>query len=99
MIDPSFLKFHSHEFTLALQNQRDTPELMAIIIDESIISLKDEDNLKAELLTFLSKHYERELKMIQMQQNISFEEKAFKIRMFRGKIATLKSGELVTFRT
>ena len=34
---------------------------------------------------------------INLQQNISFEEKAFHIRKFRGKIAKLKRGELVNF--
>jgi len=50
-----------------------------------------------ELITFLSRYYERELKKINLQANIPFEEKAFYIRKFRGKIATLKRGELVAF--
>jgi len=60
-------------------------------------SLKDEEALKAELITFLTKHYERELKKVNLQSSISFEEKAFYIRKFRGKIAKLKRGELVSF--
>jgi len=71
---------------------------MAIAIDEQIKSLKDEEALKAELITFLSRYYERELKMINTQRDISFEQKAFYIRKFRGKIAKLKQGELVAFR-
>ena len=97
VLDPSLLQFHSQEFASALQGQNDNPHLMAILVDESIVSLKDEDALNAELVTFLIRHYERELKKINMQQNISFEEKAFYIRKFRGKIAKLKRGELVTF--
>lgn len=97
VLDPSLLQFHSYEFTLALQRKLDEPQLMAIAVDEKILPLKDEDALKAELIAFLTKHYERELKKVNMQNNISFEEKAFYIRKFRGKIAKLKRGELVTF--
>ena len=96
VIDPTLLQFHSHEFSLALQNKTDAPEVMAIMVDESIVSLKDEDALNAELITFLTKHYERELKKINIASNISFEQKAFYIRKFRGKIAKLKRGELVS---
>ena len=94
VLDPSLLQFHSHEFSLALGEKRDAPELMAILVDEGITSLKNEDALKAELVTFLSKHYERELKKVNMQTDISFEEKAFYIRKFRGKISALKQGLL-----
>ena len=95
VLDPSLLQFHSHEFSLVLQGRGDAPELMAIMVDESIRALESAEDLKAELITFLMRHYERELKKINMQSNISFEEKAFYIRKFRGKIAQLKRGELV----
>jgi len=94
VLDPSLLQFHSREFNLALAGEAQAPELMAILVDDSITSLKDEDALKAELITFLSRHYERELKKVNMQTNISFEEKAFYIRKFRGKISALKKGIL-----
>ncbi len=96
VLDPSLLHFHSREFTLALQGKTDAPELMAILVDDNIIALKTEEELRAELITFLTRHYERELKKVNMQNSISFEEKAFYIRKFRGKIAALKRGELVT---
>ena len=98
VLDPSLLQFHSQEFSLALQSKSDSPVLMAILVDDSIVSLKDEESLKAELVTFLSRYYERELKKINLGQNVSFEEKAFYIRKFRGKIAALKRGELVAFK-
>ena len=97
VLDPSLLMFHSNEFHLALQNQTDAPELMAILVDEQVHVLESEDDLKAELLTFLMKYYERELKKINLQSQMPFEEKAFYIRKFRGKIAKLKRGELVSF--
>ncbi|ADN08085.1 DNA primase [Sulfurimonas autotrophica] len=96
VIDPSLLQFHSYEFSLVLQGKQDAPEVMAIMVDDTITSLKDEEALNAELITFLTKYYERELKKVNIASNISFEEKAFYIRKFRGKIAKLKRGELVT---
>ena len=95
VLDPSLLQFHSREFSLALAGKTDAPELMSIIVDESIVVLADEEALNAELVTFLSRYYERELRKVNLAQNISFEEKAFYIRKFRGKIAKLKHGVLV----
>ncbi|MCX6075407.1 MAG: DNA primase [Campylobacterales bacterium] len=97
VLDPSLLQFHASEFSLALQGYRDAPQLMAILVDDNINALQEEDALKNELIAFLSKHYERELKKVNVQTSISFEEKAFYIRKFRGKIAKLKRGELVAF--
>lgn len=97
VLDPSLLMFHSHEFNLALANQNDSPELMSILVDESIHVLEDEDALKAELLTFLMNYYSGEYKRVQLRTDISFEEKSFYIRKFRGKITKLKRGELVSF--
>jgi len=97
-IDPSILKFHSNELALALSGKFDEPVVMAIAIDETIKPLKDEQALKAELIIFLSKHYERELKQVQYSNTIPSNQKPFEIRRFRGKIAKLKRGELVSFR-
>ncbi len=96
-LDASLLQFHSQEFSLALLGKTDEPQIMAIMVDEQIKALKDEEALKAELITFLTRHYERELKRVQIQSSIPFEEKAFYIRKFRGKIMKLKQGELVPF--
>jgi DNA primase len=97
VLDPSLLQFHSRELSLALSGKSEHPELMAIVVDESIKALENEEALNAELLTFLIRYYERELKKVNLAHNISFEEKAFYIRKFRGKVARLKRGELVGF--
>lgn len=94
VLDPSSLQFHSYEFSLALRAERDAPELMAIRVDESIKPLENEEALHAELLIFLRRFYERELKKVNLSKTISFEKKAFEIRKLRGKIAMLKRGEL-----
>jgi len=96
-IDASLLQFHSQEFSLALLGKIDEPQIMAIMVDEQIKALKDEASLKAELIVFLTRYYEKELKRVNLQNNISFEQKAFYIRKYRGKIMKLKHGELVPF--
>lgn len=98
VLDPSLLQFHSHEFALSLKGKFDAPSLMAISVDDQIKPLKDEASLKAELIAFLTKHYEREYKKVNMQKDISFEQKAFFIRKYRGIISQLQRGELVAFK-
>jgi DNA primase len=97
VLDPSLLQFHAREFSLALAGKKDAPELMEIMVDESIHTLESIEALNAELIAFLIKYYERELKKVNYTTNISFEEKAFYIRKFREKIRKLKSGELIAF--
>ncbi|MBE0513489.1 DNA primase [Sulfurimonas sp.] len=99
VLDPSLLQFHSHEFALALRGKFDEPLLMAISVDEQIRALKNEEALRAELISFLMKHYEREYKKVNTQKDISFEQKAFFIRRYKGKISQLKKGELVAFNS
>ena len=96
-IDPSILQFHQREFSLAVSGKTDAPELMAIALDESIIALEGYEQLKAELIAFLTKHYNQEYKKIQLRSDIAFEQKAFLIRSIRGKIAKLQKGELVAY--
>ncbi|MGB6019600.1 MAG: DNA primase [Sulfurimonadaceae bacterium] len=95
-ISTDMLQFHPYEFDLVLQQQFDHPQLMAISINEGIQSYKDEQSLHNELITFLTQHYNRKLKKVLTQPQDSFEKKSFLIREIRGKIATLKRGQLVT---
>ncbi|MCW8837406.1 MAG: DNA primase [Thiovulaceae bacterium] len=90
VLDPSILQFHQNEFSLLISNQTNHPNIMAISVDDSIKAIQSEDELQNELNTFLSKHYNRELKKINMRQDIEFEQKAFEIRKLRGIIAKLK---------
>lgn len=90
VLDPSLLQFHQQEFSLLISDQKDDPRIMAISVDESIKAIKDESELQNELNTFLSKHYNRELKKVNMRQDISFEKKAFEIRRLKGLMAKLR---------
>ncbi len=90
VLDPSLLQFHQNELSLALAGNFDDPTLMAISVDESIKALQSSEALQAELIPFMIRHHERELKKIQMQQNMDYERKSFEIKRLRGKIAKLK---------
>ena len=96
-IDPSILQFHQRELSLAIAGQTDAPEMMAIAVDEGITSHANYEDLKAELITFLTKYYNQEYKKIQSRSDIGFEQKAFLIRSIRGKISKLQRGELVAY--
>ena len=96
VIEPSMLRFHSREFALALENRNDAPELMAIMVDETIKAIEDDTALHEELLVFLERFYEMQLKAVNLDRSMSFEQKAFYIRKYRGKITLLKQGKLVT---
>ena len=89
VLDPSLLQFHQHEFSLLISNQINDPKIMAISVDESIKVIQNEDELQKELNTFLSKHYNREIKKINIRQDISFEQKAFEIKRLRKLISKL----------
>ena len=95
-ISADMLHFHPYEFDLVVQQKFDDPQLMAIALNEDIKSYTDEQSLHRELLTFLTQHYNRKLKKVLTQQHDSFEKKSFLIREIRGKIATLRRGQLVT---
>ncbi len=99
VLDPSLLQFHSEEFALALKGEAAHPMLMAILVDEQIKALQSQEALKAELIAFLMKHYEREYKKVNAQMEMNFEQKAFYIRKFRGVITQLKKGVLVPFKS
>jgi DNA primase len=96
VLDPSLLQFHRFELELALQNQKEHPKIMEILLDDEIKPLESFEALKKELVTFLVRHYERELKKINFDKSLTFEKKAFLIRKIRDKISRLKRGELVT---
>ncbi|MEN8148040.1 MAG: DNA primase [Campylobacterota bacterium] len=95
-ISADMLQFHPYEFNLVLQQKFDDPQLMAIALNETIKCYADEQALHSELITFLTRYYNRELKKVLTQQHDSFEKKSFLIREVRGKIAMLKRGQLVT---
>jgi DNA primase len=96
VFDASLMQYHRFEFELALQNQKNHPKILDILLDDDIKALNSFEELKNELITFLIRHYERELKKINFSKDINFEKKAFFIRKFRDKITRLKKGELVS---
>jgi DNA primase len=93
-IDPSMLQYHSEELRLALQGSDDA-RLGDLIMDDRILTFEGDDAIRAELITFLTQHYNRELKKIASENLVSFDEKSYLIRQVRDKIMRLKKGELV----
>lgn len=94
-IDASLLQYHGSEFESALQGRSDDPRLSALMMDDRIRTFEGDEGLRSELITFLSAHYNRELKKVTTQNTISFDQKSYLIRQFREKIERLKKGELV----
>lgn len=94
-IDGTLLQYHTSEFEAALQGHHDDPRLSALMMDDRIRTFEGDEGLRAELITFLSSHYNRELKKVTTQNTISFDQKSYLIRQFRDKIERLKRGELV----
>ncbi|DAB38806.1 MAG: DNA primase [Sulfuricurvum sp. GWF2_44_89] len=94
-IDGSLLQYHGSEFESAIQGRSDDPRLSALMMDDRIRTFEGDEGLRAELITFLSAHYNRELKKVTTQNTISFDQKSYLIRQFREKIERLKRGELV----
>ena len=94
-LDASLLQYHPNEFAAAIGKNSDDSQLMAIMMDDRIHSFDGDEGLRAELMTFLSAHYNRELKKLASENSLSFDQKSYVIRQMREKIARLKRGELV----
>jgi len=93
-IDPSLLQYHGSELYAAI-NGEDDPRLSALLMDDRIRIFEGDEGIRAELITFLTHYYSRELKKVASQSSVSFDEKSYTIRQIRDKIARLKRGELV----
>lgn len=93
-IEPQLLQYHGSELYCAI-NGEDDPRLRAIVMDDRIRIFEGDEAIRAELITFLTHHYNRELKKIASENTVSFDEKSYKIRQVRDKITRLKRGELV----
>ena len=94
-IDASMLQYHASEFEAAIRSETEDPRLSALMMNNTIRSFEGDEGVKKELLTFLEAHYMRELKKLNTQNTVSFDQKSYLIRQIRDKIARLKRGELV----
>lgn len=93
-IDPALLQYHGAELNAAI-NGEDDPRLSALLMDDRIRIFEGDEGIRAELITFLTHYYNRELKKVASQSSVSFDEKSYLIRQIRDKITRLKRGELV----
>lgn len=93
-IDPSLLQYHGNELDAAIKGV-DDPRLSAILMDDRIRVFEGDEGIRAELITFLTHYYNRELKKVASENSVSFDKKSYLIRQIRDKITRLKQGELV----
>ncbi len=96
-LSSSLLQYHAQELELVLQGKVDDPLIMSIVIDDKNPTFKDAEHLRDNLIFFLRNHYEKALKKVKFQQELSLNKKSFLIRSYRNKIEKLKRGELVPY--
>jgi DNA primase len=94
-LDASMFQHHAPEFEAAIQGRTNDPRLGALMMNNSMRVFEGDDGVKRALLRFLETHYSRELKKLNTQNTVSFEQKSYLIRQMRDKITRLKKGELV----
>jgi DNA primase len=93
----SLLQYHPKELELVLEGKIDDPLVMAIVIDDKNPTFKDSAHLRDNLIFFLRNYYEKALKKVKFQNDVSLDKKSFLIRSYRNKIEKLKRGELVPY--
>ena len=91
LVDETMFSFHSQEFALAIAGEQEYPQIMSILLDDTIKSLEDEQSLKSELNIFLIKFYERALKQLNFRDDLDFMKKAQMMRKYKQEINRLKS--------
>lgn len=95
-IDPSQLHSHAQELTLAIAGEKEHPLLVKLLLNESIKPFKEED-LKSELLTFLSHYYNLKRRQILSDVTLPSDKRMFLNRKYTEKVNKLRRGELVPF--
>ena len=94
-LSSSLLQHHAHELELVLQGNLNDPAVMSILMDERNPPFHDAAHLHDNLIFFLRNHYEKMLKKVKFQHELSLDRKSFLIRSYRHKIEKLKRGELI----
>lgn len=91
LVDENMFSFHAQEFLLSISGEHNHPQIMSILLDDSIKSLQDEESLKSELNIFLIKFYERALKQLNFRDDLDFMKKAQMMRNYKKEINRLKT--------
>lgn len=91
-ISMDMFKYRLEEFQSLCKGDFESPNLIGLHLDETL--LLEKNGFEKELLVFLCKYYENELKKMPQKVELSFEEKNFKIRKLKEVIVKLKKGEL-----
>ena len=97
VVDVEMFGIYAPLLTAVLNGQHDHPQLVGIVIDETV-QVMSEEELQKFLRTFLMRHYDLKLKDIVADQNIPFAKKSFLIRKIKSDIMPrLRRGELVAY--
>ena len=96
VIEPSMFACYAPLLESLLKEEYHNPKLTALMVDESIKVMQEEE-LKGALVAFLFKYYHKRLKEIAADTTLPLQKKSFLIRKIKMDIMPrLKRGELVS---
>jgi DNA primase len=95
-VDLSIFGKYAALFRLLLNKETSHPQLMGLLVDDSI-KVMNEDDLKKMLLNQLEVYYTQKLKALMQNKNISYEKKAYyRNKIHKDIIPKLRKGEFVS---
>lgn len=98
MVDPSMFKTHYEEFSLLIQNEKDSPDLRKVLLWDDVKTFSEEE-LRVALFNLTTIYYQDELKKVKKMTNIDYNHKIFLIRKIQDILIRLKKGELVSYES
>lgn len=98
IINISMFKTHTFELENLLQNRKDDPSLVGLLLKDDI-KIFNEEELIGALIPFLGVFYQEQLEEIKNLKTLDFKEKSFLMRKIQTIILKLKKGELVPYES
>ncbi len=97
IVEPSLFKEYTSLLETVINDNKDEPNLVGLILDETY-KILDEKQFKKELINFLITYYNNKSKSIVTDNSLSSIEKGYLIRKIKTDIILrLKQGEIVKF--
>ncbi len=97
IVEPSLFKEYTSLLETVINDNKDEPNLVGLILDETY-KILDEKQFKKELINFLITYYNNKSKSIVTDNSLSSIEKGYLIRKIKTDIILrLKQGELIKF--
>jgi DNA primase len=99
VIDSSMFGEYQPLFEALVREERDHPQLVGLLIDDTIQTLSEEE-LRKSLLWMLSIYYRQQYQAISRDKSLSFQKKSFLMRKIKTDIIPrLKRGELIAYES